>query len=174
MGQELFGKVLLSLVKVLQSHRAYPNIARSLSVSQTRRKDMKNMTMRPNFGHRKNLIHPIVPTVTVTNACSDWYANFRRNLHIVWKQLTIRSDSRIPGHSFTYPWTFYRTRHMKTKGSILIQRDANKWPGILESSRRLLVCNDRKLGTHPWSSLLNCQLFYGFRKNSEENIISTV
>ena len=24
---------------------------------------------------------------------------------------------------------------MKTKGSILIQRDANKWPGILESSR---------------------------------------
>ena len=25
---------------------------------------------------------------------------------------------------------------MKTKGSILIQRDANKWPGILESSPR--------------------------------------
>ena len=24
---------------------------------------------------------------------------------------------------------------MKTKGSILIQRDANKWPGILESLR---------------------------------------
>ena len=24
---------------------------------------------------------------------------------------------------------------MKTKGSILIQRDANKWPGILESSQ---------------------------------------
>ena len=46
-----------------------------------------------------------------------------------------RSDSRIPGHLFTYPWTFYRTRHMKTKGSILIQRDANKWPGILESSQ---------------------------------------
>ena len=26
---------------------------------------------------------------------------------------------------------------MKTKGSILIQRDANKWPGILESSLHL-------------------------------------
>ena len=71
MGRELFGKVLLSLVKVLQSHRTYPNIARLLSVSQTKRKDMKNMTKRPNFGHREYLIHPIVPTVTVTNAYSD-------------------------------------------------------------------------------------------------------
>ena len=28
---------------------------------------MKNMTKRPNFGHKEYLIHPIVPTVTVTN-----------------------------------------------------------------------------------------------------------
>ena len=29
------------------------------------------------------------------------------------------------GHLITYPWTFNRTGHMKTKGSILIQHDVN-------------------------------------------------
>ena len=33
---------------------------------------------------------------------------------------------------------------MKTKGSILIQRDANKWPGILESSPKTLEVYLRK------------------------------
>ena len=50
------------------------------------------------------------------------------------------------GAILEYPATYlhipepasYRTRDMKTKGSILIQRDTNKWPGILESSLRLI------------------------------------
>ena len=46
-----------------------------------------------------------------------------------------RSDCRILGHLFTYQHihyiSLYRTRHLKTEDSFVIQRDANKWPGIL-------------------------------------------
>ena len=50
----------------------------------------------------------------------------------------IKGKGAILEYPATYlhiPERFIRTRHMKTKGSILIQRDANKWPGILETSQ---------------------------------------
>ena len=44
---------------------------------------------------------------------------------------------------------------MKTKGSILIQRDANKWPGILESSRTLFIPKQLHSGTISHQTLLH-------------------
>ena len=43
---------------------------------------------------------------------------------------------------------------MKTKGSILIQRDANKWPGILESSP-YLSCSWHSIVSHRLWLMLN-------------------
>ena len=55
---------------------------------------------------------------------------------------------------------------MKTKGSILIQRDANKWSGILESSRishtksiNCSLCNIKEL-SHTELGLPGSQLVH--------------
>ena len=53
-----------------------------------------------------------------------------------------RSDFRIPGHLSTYLSMLWRTSHVNTKETIVIQWHANMCPGILKFSRpgRGLLC----------------------------------